>query len=50
MSLLITHKFYSDFFYSNKYIAQISGILSLEELNKLEELFLEVIDFEINVD
>lgn len=45
---MIVHKFYSDFFYANKYYALIGG-LSLQETNKLEIYFLKTINFEINI-
>lgn len=46
--MLVTQKFYNDLFLSNYEIATIGG-LQLSELNLLEEVFLETIDFDINV-
>ena len=49
MSILITHKFYTDPFYKNSDIARIGGV-HLQEINFLEEEFLDIIDFNLVVD
>lgn len=48
ISILLTQKFFTDFFYGNIYVAQVGG-MTLSELNALEEIFLEIIDFKLNV-
>mgnify|MGYP006108972505 FL=1 len=48
VATLITQKFYSDQFYSNSYIAQIGGI-EVIELNWLEQIFIKIIDWDLNV-
>ena len=49
VSILITHKFYSDPFYKNSDVSRIGGVL-LTEINFLEEEFLDIIDFNLVVD
>ena len=48
-SLLVTHKYFTDFFYLNSDISKAGGV-SLQELNQLEEEFLELIDFNLSVE
>jgi hypothetical protein len=45
---MIVHKFFTDPYFLNSYISFIGGI-QLQEINFLEEEFLEIIDFDINV-
>jgi len=47
-AILITHKFYTDSNYSNKFFGSLCNI-SLEEMNSLERQFLFLIDFNILV-
>lgn len=49
VSILITHKFYTDPFYKNSDIARIGGV-HLQEINFLEEEFLDIIDFNLIVE
>lgn len=49
-SALVTQKFYSDIFYSNNYFTSRCGFIKVEELNRLEEIFLDVIDWNLTVD
>ena len=49
VSILITHKFYTDPFYKNSDISRIGGVY-LQEINFLEEEFLDIIDFNLVVD
>jgi len=49
-SALVTQKFYSDIFYSNHFFAQKCNFIDVKELNALEEIFLDVIDWKITVD
>jgi len=46
---MITHKFYTDPFFKNSDIAKFGGV-HLQEMNFLEEEFLDVIDFSLVVD
>lgn len=46
---MITHKFYTDPFFKNSDIAKFGGV-NLQEMNFLEEEFLDVIDFNLIVD
>ena len=48
VSILITHKFYTDPFYKNSDISRIGGF-HLQEINFLEEEFLDIIDFNLIV-
>ena len=48
VSIVIAIKYNEDKFYDNKYYAQIGGI-SLNELNKLENLFLEMCQYKLYV-
>jgi|APSaa5957512535_1039671.scaffolds.fasta_scaffold169737_1 hypothetical protein len=48
ISILLTQKFFTDYFYGNIYVAQVGG-MTLSELNALEKIFLEIIDFKLNV-
>jgi len=45
---MITHKFFSDDFYSNNYISFVGGI-NLQEINFLEREFLSIIDYNVNI-
>ena len=47
-SVLVVHKYYTDAFYPNHYIAEIAGI-SIRELNRLEVQFLSILDFNLTV-
>ena len=49
MAVLITHKYYTDPFYLNSYMSYIGGV-QLQEINFLEEEFLDIIDFNLSVD
>jgi hypothetical protein len=46
---LTVHKYYNDHFYLNSYLAHIGG-LELSELNHLERMFLEILDFNLSID
>ena len=46
---MTVHKFYNDHFYLNSYLAHIGG-LELKELNHLERMFLEILDFNLSID
>ena len=48
-AVAITHKFYTDPFFLNSEIANLGGV-NLQEMNFLEEEFLDTIDFNIIVD
>ena len=48
-SILITHKFYTDNFYMNSVICTVGGV-SLKALNDMEEEFLSILNFDLNVD
>jgi hypothetical protein len=48
ISLLVTQKFFNDNFYGNTTIAKLGGV-DISELNRLEEEFLELLDFHINI-
>lgn len=45
-TVLITAKFYNDIFFANQYIASVGGV-TLQNLNELEEFFVEVIDWQL---
>jgi PHO85 cyclin-6/7 len=45
---LIVQKFYNDKYYGNNTISLLGGV-SIQELNMLEEEFLEMIDFDLCV-
>ena len=47
--ILTVHKYYNDHFYLNSYLAHIGG-LELGELNHLERMFLEILDFNLSID
>lgn len=49
-AVLITHKFYSDFFYKNSAIGLIGGLFNTSELNELELSFLEAINWRVKFD
>lgn len=49
-SALVTQKFYSDIFYSNHFFAQKCNFIDVKELNALEEIFLDVLDWKITVE
>ena len=49
VAVLITHKYYTDPFYLNSYMSYIGGV-QLQEINFLEEEFLDIIDFNLSVD
>ena len=46
---MTVHKYYNDHFYLNSYLAHIGG-LELGELNHLERMFLEILDFNLSID
>jgi hypothetical protein len=46
--VLITAKFYNDIFFANHYIAQVGGV-TLQNLNELEEFFMQVIDWQLYI-
>ena len=48
-ALTIVHKFYTDQFNLNSFISSLGG-LHLDELNNLEEEFLDLIDFNLIVE
>jgi len=48
VTTLVVQKFYNDKYYGNNTIALLGGI-PIPELNMLEEEFLEMIDFNLNV-
>ena len=43
---MIAAKFHDDIFFQNQYYAKVAGI-SKEEFNKLEEVFLEIMDYRL---
>ena len=45
-TLLVLTKFYNDVYYSNKDIATVGGV-SEEEINRIEEYLLELIDYRL---
>ena len=47
-TVLLTSKFYNDIFFANHHIAYIGGVPT-EELNRLEQYYLEVIDWQLFV-
>ena len=47
-AVLVVQKFYNDCFFGNQTIAMLGGI-TLKELNALEVVFLDVLNFDINV-
>jgi len=49
VAVLITHKYYTDPFYLNSYLSYIGGV-QLQEINFLEEEFLDIIDFNLTVE
>jgi hypothetical protein len=49
VAVLITHKYYTDPFYLNSYLSSIGGV-QLQEINFLEEEFLDIIDFNLTVE
>lgn len=49
VTILTVHKYYNDHFYLNSYLAHIGG-LELSELNHLERMFLEILDFNLSID
>lgn len=49
VTILTVHKYYNDHFYLNSYLAHIGG-LELKELNHLERMFLEILDFNLSID
>ena len=48
-AILVTHKFFTDSFYLNSFMSYIGGV-QLQEINFLEEEFLDIIDFNIDID
>lgn len=48
ISSVIVHKFFEDEHYHNKYLSKVGG-LTCEEVNKLEILFLQNIDWELYI-
>ena len=49
VAVLIVHKYYTDPFYLNSYLSYIGGV-QLQEINFLEEEFLDIIDFNLTVE
>lgn len=48
LSLVLAVKFQDDVFYTNSYYAKVGGI-AVEELNELESLFLQLLDYHLCV-
>jgi len=48
-AVLVIHKFYTDPFYLNSFMSYIGGV-QLQEINFLEEEFLDILDFNVSVD
>lgn len=48
VTILIVHKYYTDQFFFNSYVASLGGMLT-KEINFLEQEFLEMIDFNLSV-
>jgi hypothetical protein len=46
-AVLITQKFYSDFFYSNKFVSQVCGLKNNIEMNLLEAEFLAMVNWRV---
>jgi hypothetical protein len=49
IAAVLAAKFYDDKFYKNSYYAEVGGI-SLAELNELEHLFLDYLEFKLVLD
>jgi hypothetical protein len=49
VSCVVAAKYLSDEFATNSYYARVGGI-GLEEINILEHLFLEYLDFDLSID
>ena len=47
-TILIVHKYFSDYFYSNLHIATAGGV-DLKNINYLESMFLQYIDFNLSI-
>lgn len=45
---MVMHKYYNDVFYRNTDFANLAG-LHIAEVNYLEEVFLQILDFDIHV-
>ena len=45
---MIVHKNFSDYFYSNQYVATVGGV-ELKNINFLESMFLQYIDFNLSI-
>jgi hypothetical protein len=48
-AVLIVQKMYNDCYWGNKSIAQVGGV-QLEDLNTMEEQFLDIIDYHVYID
>ena len=48
ISVVLGAKFYDDLYYSNAYYAKVGGV-KINELNSLEAVFLQMIDFRLHV-
>ena len=48
-AILLTAKFYNDVYYSNKQLADLSGV-TLIDLNVIELFFLRTIDYSVYID
>ena len=48
ITTITVHKFFSDYYHENKYLAKV-GRLSLEETIYLQRVFLEMLDYDINI-
>ena len=48
-AMLLTAKFYNDVYYSNKQLADLSGV-TLIDLNAIELFFLRTIDYSVYID
>ncbi len=47
-AVLIVQKFFNDSFFNNHYLAMLGGV-QLEELNSMEQYFLEILDYKVFV-
>jgi len=48
-AVLIVHKFFTDSFYLNSFFSYVGGV-QLQEINFLEEEFLDILDFNLSID
>ena len=46
---MVATKFYNDAYYQNKYYADVAGI-TLSDLNKMEQEFLSLINYNLYID